>query len=877
MKMTERLRRRPDPVASRRWLVGLSLAGMVAALGMPLLLGTTALTRGPYLQLLTTEGVTVVWKTDVAADCGLELWQDGEPAGTTMGARATECAVHLGGLLPGTEYTYVPLADGVALGPPAAFRTDDPALPYAFLVLGDSGTGDEEQLAVAARMGESAANLIVHTGDMVYPEALPEEWDPKFFTPYRDLLARLVLWPAIGNHDVRGDDGASWRDVFHTPANNAEGDERYYSFRYGNALFVVLDTYWDLDPGTPQYAFLREALGTTMAMWKFVVLHDTIYSSGDHGGDDTFRDDLVPVFDSLGVDLVFMGHDHDYERTVPLFADRPVPPGAGTVYVTTGGGGASLTPVGQSAFTAYSESVHHFVRVSVDAGVLMLEMVREDGTVGDTLSLIKEVPTSATLTPAGDTYVDGSEDAPTHAGASDELRVDGEPVRMAYLKFDLRTVPAPIVSAALTLFPINNSDDGGTAYPVPDSTWNEGDVVAPGLVWGDVDTNGDGLLTGADGAAFRPDLTSPLGSLGEVRDGEPRTIDVTAAFAGGQGHVRTVAVVSQGPDGVRYASREHFDLAKPPRLHLELSWSVCGNGLVEPGEECDDATCCTACRVETPGTPCADDGLFCTGIERCTAAGTCESVAAPCLDGPPCADTCDEARDTCDEPRGTPCEADGLFCTVDECDGAGRCELARPRCGPGAECAQGCDEEAESCFDPPGTPCADDGLYCTVDECDGLGTCTHHPGATCAMVIDRGSHGKGSECYVALSGVTLTRKRMIDCADGDPACDRDGLSDGACTFGVGVCALQTDMPGCVAAEAGAVTVTRISVKPRRVRLAIPPLPASVPACAPSSPIRVPLRRGGRKPGKLALRVLAVTTGRPRKDSDRIVLRCFPEP
>jgi len=48
---------------------------------------------------------------------------------------------------------------------------------------------------------------------------------------------------------------------------------------------------------------------------------------------------------SQRVDVVFMGHDHDYERTLPLYADEVVEPGDGTVYITTGGGGADLGSV----------------------------------------------------------------------------------------------------------------------------------------------------------------------------------------------------------------------------------------------------------------------------------------------------------------------------------------------------------------------------------------------------------------------------------------------------------------------------------------------------------------------------------------------------
>jgi hypothetical protein len=84
-----------------------------------------------------------------------------------------------------------------------------------------------------------------------------------------------------------------------------------------------------------------------------------------------------------------MGHDHDYERTLPLFGDEVVDPGEGTVYITTGGGGANVHAVGASAFTAYSEEAFHAMRVAVNGDTLQADMVRADGAVRDTVVLTK--------------------------------------------------------------------------------------------------------------------------------------------------------------------------------------------------------------------------------------------------------------------------------------------------------------------------------------------------------------------------------------------------------------------------------------------------------------------------------------------------------
>ena len=350
------------------------------------------LRRGPYLQLLTTHSVTVVWNTDVAAACSLTIRPVDGATTTVAGKTGTVCAIAVDGLSPGTEYAYTPQADGGPLGPESVFRTDDPARPFRFLVIGDSGSGDANQRAVRDRMLALPADLLLHTGDMVYDAGAASDFDPKFFTPYRDLIRRLVFWPCRGNRDVKTDGGQPWRDAFGTPANNPAGSEDYYSFDYGNAHFVVLDSNQSTDPASPQYAFADQDLGASGALWKIVVFHHTIYSGGVHGPDLTVRANLLPLIDRYSVDIVLMGHDQDYERTLPLRAGQVVPPGQGTIYITTGGGGGELRPVTPTGLTAYAEEAFHVTRVAVDGGTLTAEMVRADGEVHDSVTLTKDAP-----------------------------------------------------------------------------------------------------------------------------------------------------------------------------------------------------------------------------------------------------------------------------------------------------------------------------------------------------------------------------------------------------------------------------------------------------------------------------------------------------
>ena len=366
--------------------------------------GAPSLTRGPYLQLLTTHSVTIVWQTDRPAPCAVAVASADRPRTTIPGSTGTVCVVAVEGLVPATAYDYTSLAGQVPLAAAATFRTDDPARPFTFLVIGDSGSGSAHQLAVRDRMVASSPDFVLSTGDMVYEAGAAENFDTEFFTPYRDLVRRVVFWPTLGNHDVRTSKGQPWRDAFYTPANNPAHNEDYYSFDFGNAHVVVLDSNDDTSPGSPQYAFLDHDLEASTARWRFVAFHHAIYSTGKkHGSALQVRANLVPVFDRRHVDLVFNGHNHIYERTKPLRADAVVGPGEGTTYVTTGGGGKELQELGPPAsFTAYSEVSFHFTRVAVDGDVLRLEMVRADGSIPDRFTLSKSdalSPTPTTVKP----------------------------------------------------------------------------------------------------------------------------------------------------------------------------------------------------------------------------------------------------------------------------------------------------------------------------------------------------------------------------------------------------------------------------------------------------------------------------------------------
>ena len=336
--------------------------------------------REPYVQGVTATSAVVTWMSKEPG-AGVVKYGKAPELGWEEVDRQTgrRHAVAIADLEPGSTYHY--RVEGVGESwLRGSFRTalanEDSG--FSFAVVGDSGSGGKGQRAVARLLGLLKPELILHTGDVVYPDGKERHYDRRFFEPYRELIRDVPVFPVLGNHDVRKGNGAAFLENFHPPLGSPGSTKRYYSFDWGDAHFVALDSelyYNDKGSSTErQRVFLERDLISTRKRWKIAFLHRSPYGSSRHGGDEMVRYDLEPLFAKYGVDLVFAGHDHVYERTVPI---------RGVTYVVSGGGGRRLYPAGKGRLTACSRSAHHAVLGRVDGARLSLEAVEPDGTVFD--------------------------------------------------------------------------------------------------------------------------------------------------------------------------------------------------------------------------------------------------------------------------------------------------------------------------------------------------------------------------------------------------------------------------------------------------------------------------------------------------------------
>ena len=239
-----------------------------------------------------------------------------------------------------------------------------------FLVIGDSGTGDRAQTETGAQMWRAHAifpyEFAIMLGDNLYGSERPQDFVAKFERPFKPLLdANIAFYAALGNHD---DPNQRYYKNF------GMGGKRYYTYQKKDVRFFALDSnYMDQD----QQRWLEDELSKSNSKWKIAYFHHPLYSSaGGHGSSIDLRNVLEPIFVRYGVQVVFTGHDHVYERTKPQKG----------IYYFVAGSTGKLRPgdIGTTNFTAASYDKGRAVLVAeVADDALFFQTVSEQGKVVD--------------------------------------------------------------------------------------------------------------------------------------------------------------------------------------------------------------------------------------------------------------------------------------------------------------------------------------------------------------------------------------------------------------------------------------------------------------------------------------------------------------
>ncbi len=249
-----------------------------------------------------------------------------------------------------------------------------------FVAIGDTGSGSRQQLELAKVMIDYREAIpyefVLLMGDNLYGSEKPVDFKEKFEDPYRPILDQGVkFYASLGNHDES--------NQRHYELFNMNGEE-YYRFTKGEVSFYALNSnYMD----KRQIEWLEKELSKDRSRWKVAFFHHPPYSSGGkHGSSSSIRRIVEPIFIRHGVDVVFTGHDHFYER---------IKPQNGIFYFVTGAGGKlrrgdvkKNSPITAKAF----DEDLHFMLVEITGDLMHFQVISRAGKTVDSGALPRRSP-----------------------------------------------------------------------------------------------------------------------------------------------------------------------------------------------------------------------------------------------------------------------------------------------------------------------------------------------------------------------------------------------------------------------------------------------------------------------------------------------------
>ncbi len=342
------------------------------------LVGTYEWRKRPYLNTVSQQGVTIAWETSAPTSATITFTNDaGEIAREVVVQKPARFQqVRVDGLDAETRYTYrvtptmayggrelAPFQSTVVTAPRAA-------APFSFLFYGDSRTGTRVHRQLADLMLQDAdafnANLVVHVGDIVTRGYEWDLWQTNLFDPAGRFMSRVPMIAAIGNHE---ENAPQYFDYLDLP-----GNESWYRFEYGMADFFALNTNVPFGPESEQYRWADQALGSSTARWKIVLMHHPPFACAvdRKPGNSAAIKHLVPLFERHGVNLVLLGHDHLYGRSAKI---------NGVTYLISGGGGSGLYDTKADSKMVKCVKKYNYVRLHVDRDRISWVAYDENGAL----------------------------------------------------------------------------------------------------------------------------------------------------------------------------------------------------------------------------------------------------------------------------------------------------------------------------------------------------------------------------------------------------------------------------------------------------------------------------------------------------------------
>lgn len=371
------------------------LVGMLMSMLSTLTLAQTAdearnLHLYPYLQWATPNSIIIKWET-LKPTIGTVTYGEFKEARENKETETQAVTLHeikLTGLQAATQYTYQVQYDGIKLEPATFTTAPVPGTPnWRMVAYGDNRTHPETHKKIVDQVLKLNPSMIIHSGDLVSRGDVYEQWKEQYFDPMRGLSENIAVFPSLGNHERNHQ---NYYDYMSLPDENGES---FYSFDYGNAHFIALNSNSDEEPYGPDSKqtqwLIKDLEANKDAEWKIVFFHHPLFRCHPTRGIEEQRWVWQEVFEKHGIDLVVNGHDHYYQRTYAV-GNYQGEPSRGVYHVISGGGGAPNYPIVPKVHAANRRSVHHFTVMDFMGDRIVGRAIDAEGNIFDAFVFDKE-------------------------------------------------------------------------------------------------------------------------------------------------------------------------------------------------------------------------------------------------------------------------------------------------------------------------------------------------------------------------------------------------------------------------------------------------------------------------------------------------------
>ena len=347
----------------------------------------------PYLQYATPTSIIIKWET-VNPTVGTVNYNEDDSFSNEK-SELHPVKIHeikLDDLKPGTRYHYKVSYNNTMLESASFTTAPVPGTPnWRMVAYGDNRTYPETHKRIVAQILKLNPSMIIHSGDLVARGDSYAQWKEQYFDPMKGLSENITVFPSLGNHEMNS---PFYYEYMSVPDENGES---FYSFDYGNAHFIALNSNekeapFAIDSEQTKW-LINDLKENANAEWKIVFFHHPLFRCHPSRGIEPQRWVWQEVFEEYGVDLVVTGHDHYYQRTYGI-GNYQGKPSRGIYHLISGGGGAPNYPIVPKVHAANRRSVHHITVMDFQGDRIIGRAIDDTGNVFDAFIYDKEAENS---------------------------------------------------------------------------------------------------------------------------------------------------------------------------------------------------------------------------------------------------------------------------------------------------------------------------------------------------------------------------------------------------------------------------------------------------------------------------------------------------